>query len=336
MTAPRLLRLGAVALVVVAAVAVPPFVGTGNQIALINIAYVMFLCVAWNIIAGYAGQFALGQPVFLAIGAYTSTKLYLAGVSPWFGMAAGAAVSGIAAAGLGLLAFRYKVRGLYFALLTFASLLVVENIVRETDWLGGTVGLLIPLGDSAVDMNWRTQLPYYYVILLLLLLGTLVSWWVRRSTLGWRLAAVQQDEEAAPAVGIDVNRAKLTAFVISAVLTSFGGTFYAQYYQLVSPETVLSFDPQIQMLIGAIIGGLGTFGGPLVGGLLVGGFNQVLLFLPLSSQFATSAGQIAFAVFLLLMAIRAPKGVVGIYTSLRARVVRKNGRDVGAKPDEEL
>ncbi|MQA81996.1 MAG: branched-chain amino acid ABC transporter permease [Streptosporangiales bacterium] len=336
MTAARLLRLGAVALVVVAAVAVPPFVGTGNQIALINIAYVMFLCVAWNIIAGYAGQFALGQPVFLAIGAYTSTKLYLAEVSPWFGMAAGAAISGIAAAGLGLLAFRYKVRGLYFALLTFASLLVAENIVRETDWLGGTVGLLIPLGDSAVDMNWRTQLPYYYVILVLLLLGTLVSWWVRRSTLGWRLAAVQQDEEAAPAVGIDVNRAKLTAFVISAVLTSCGGTFYAQYYQLVSPETVLSFDPQIQMLIGAIIGGLGTFGGPLVGGLLVGGFNQVLLFLPLSSQFATSAGQIAFAIFLLVMAIRAPKGVVGIYTSLRARVVRSSARHVGAKPDEEL
>lgn len=322
MTLKRLLWPGLALLVLVAAVA-PALSGTGTQIALINVAYVMYLCVCWNIIAGYAGQFALGQPVFLATGAYTSTKLFLAGVSPWLGMLAGAVVSGGIAVGLGLLAFRYQVRGLYFALLTFASLLVVENIVRETDWLGGTAGLLLPLGDSTLDMNWRTQLPYYYVILGLLVLAAAVSWWVRRSRLGWQLAAVQQDEEAAPAIGIDANRAKLAAFVTSGILTSLGGTFYAQYYQLVSPETVLSFDPQIQMLMGSIVGGLGTFAGPLIGGFLVGGFNQLLLFLPLSSQFATSAGQIAFAVFLILLAVRAPQGVVGLCTTLHAWVVRK-------------
>jgi branched-chain amino acid transport system permease protein len=110
--------------------------------------------------------------------------------------------------------------------------------------------------------------------------------------------------------------------VISAMLTSLAGTFYAQYYQLISPETMLSFEPQIQMLLGTIIGGIGTLAGPLVGGLLVGGFNQLLLSLPLGSQVASSLGQVAFALFLVLMSLRAPHGLVGLYRDVREKGVR--------------
>jgi branched-chain amino acid transport system permease protein len=313
--------LGATVLLL-AALLLPPFLGSGWQIALTSIFYVMFLCVAWNIIAGFAGQFALGQPVFLAVGAYTSSKLLMSGVTPWLGMLVGALLSGVLATGVGLLAFRYRVRGLYFALLTFALLLVVENLVAQIEWLGGTVGLLLPLGDSTIDFTWRSRLPYYYVMLGLLAVAVLTSWRVATSRLGWRLNAVQQDEDAAPAIGIDVNRAKLLAFVISAMLTSLAGTFYAQYYQLISPETMLSFEPQIQMLLGTIIGGIGTLAGPLVGGLLVGGFNQLLLSLPLGSQVASSLGQVAFALFLVLMSLRAPHGLVGLYRDVREKGVR--------------
>jgi branched-chain amino acid transport system permease protein len=283
------------------------------QIALINIYFGVYLCIAWNIIAGFAGQFALGQPVFLAIGAYTSSLLFLrSGVSPWAGMVSGAVLAGAVALLFGYLAFRYRVRGLYFALLTFASLVVAGNLVANVNFLGGAAGLILPLRDDTASFVWRDRLPYYYVMLGLTLLAVLVSVAVARSALGWRLEAVQQDEDAASAIGIDISRVKIYAFIVSAMLTALAGTFYAQFYELVSPDTVLTFDPQITMLLGTIIGGIGTLAGPIVGGLLVGAFTQLIQALPLDSRVTAILGQATFAVFLIVISVYAPAGLVGL------------------------
>jgi branched-chain amino acid transport system permease protein len=297
-----------------AAVAVAaPAVSPTWQTALTGVLYYMYLCVAWNVIAGFAGQFALGQPVFMAVGAYTSTLLLLrAHVSPWLGMLAGCALAGLLALPFGYAAFRYRVRGLYFALLTFASLVVAAAIVANWDALGAAAGLIVPLGNSLAGFVWRSRLPYVYVMLGLLAAVTAVTALVSEGRLGWELMAVGQDEEAAAAAGIDVSRAKLAAFVLSAVLMAPAGTFYAQYYQLVSPDTVLGFTPQVQMMVGTIVGGIGTVSGPLLGGALAGGFNQVLQNLPLDSHVAAALGEIVYAIFLTGMSLYFPRGLVGL------------------------
>lgn len=313
---------GALAVIALALLlAVPPALGAQWQTALTNVLYAVYLCVAWNVIAGLAGQFALGQPLFLAIGAYTSTLLFLrAGVSPWVGMVAGGLLSGLAALLFGYLAFRYRVRGLYFALLTFASLVVASNVVANVGALGGAAGLILPLRDDAASFVWRDRLPYYYVMLGLALAAVGVSAGIVRGRLGWRLEAVQQDEDAAQAVGINVPRVKMVAFVVSAMMTALAGTFYAQFYELVSPDTVLIFDPQITMLLGTIIGGIGTVLGPVVGGVLVGAFTQVLQNLPLDSRVAAGVGQIVFAVFLIVVSVYAPAGLVGLVRGDGSRI----------------
>jgi branched-chain amino acid transport system permease protein len=312
-------------LAVAAALAiVVPRLGSQWQSAVISVLYAMYLCVAWNVIAGFAGQFALGQPVFLAAGAYTSSLLLLQRhVSPWLGMLAGCVLAGLLAAGLGYLAFRYRVRGLYFALLTFASLVVAATLVANWDAVGGAAGLLLPLGDSWAGFVWKSRLPYLYVLLVLVAAVTVVTTWLSGGRLGWLLAAVGQDEEAAAAVGIPVARVKLAAFVLSAVLTAPAGTFYAQYYQLVSPDTVLAFDPQIRMMVGTIVGGPGTVVGPLVGGALTGGFDQLIQNLPLDSHAAAALGAIVYALFLVLMSLYAPRGIVGL---VRRGSERRAGR----------
>lgn len=305
--------LAGVVIVVVAAILVP-LLGENWIVAMTAVYFTVYICIAWNVIAGFGGQFALGQPLFLGIGAYTSTMLFMkAGVSPWLGMLAGAVISGAVAAGFGYLAFRFRVRGLYFGLLTFASLVVAQGLATTFDWIGGAAGLILPLGDDTLNFVWRSRTPYYYVILAFAVLAAVLSWWLaRRTRFGWRLDALRHDEDAAAAIGVDVPRAKIQAFVISAMLTAAAGTFYAQFYELVSPDTVLTFDTQIDMLVGTIIGGLATVGGPIVGGLLVGGYRQLLTYLPLGSHVAASVGELTFAVFLIVVSIWAPGGIVGL------------------------
>lgn len=319
MTAPRIAAMptltawrGALALVVLVLVTLPLALGSGWQTAAISVLYTIYLCIAWNIIAGFAGQFALGQPVFIAIGAYTAVLLFSRSITPWVGMLAGAAISAAIAAAFGYLAFRYGVRGLYFALLTLASLIVAGNLAANIPQLGGAVGLMLPLGNSFANFVWRSRAPYYAVMIVMVAFAFGVSWLIEHSSLGWRLAAVRQDEDAAAAIGIDVQRVKVQAFVISAMLTSLAGTFYAQLFQLVSPETVLTFDPQITMFLGTYIGGVGTIIGPLVGGFVVGTFNQVLQSLPLDSRAAATIGQLVFATFLIAISLYAPQGLVGL------------------------
>lgn len=325
----RLYKAAGLVAVLIIAIVVPPVLGEDWTIAMTAVYFTVYICIAWNIIAGFAGQFALGQPLFLALGAYTSSLLFLhVNVSPWLGMLAGVVVSGVVAAIFGYLAFRFRVRGLYFALLTFASLVVAEGLATSFDLIGGAAGLILPLGNDTLNFVWQSRLPYYYVILAFAIFAGVLSWGLaRRTPFGWRLDALRHDETAASAVGVNVPRAKIQAFVLSAMLTAAAGTFYAQFYQLVSPDTVLTFDTQIDMLVGTIIGGLGTVGGPIVGGLLVGGYRQLLTYLPLGSHVAASVGELTFAVFLIIAAIWAPGGLI----SLRPWHVLRRRR--GRRPD---
>jgi branched-chain amino acid transport system permease protein len=225
------------------------------------------LATAWNIIAGYCGQIALGQAVFFGIGAYTSSLLFkLLGLTPWAGMIAGAAVAVIVSQVIGYPVFR--LRGHYFAIATIAVGEIMQALIINWDAIGGARGVFIPIRrpDSLWNFQFHQSKAYYYYIALGLLLAALgVSRWVRGARLGYYFRAIREDQDAAAALGVNVAREKLRAFALSAALTAMGGTFYAQYLLFIDPENVFPLSLSILICLVAVLGGVGTLWGPVLG-----------------------------------------------------------------------
>jgi branched-chain amino acid transport system permease protein len=227
------------------------------------------LSTAWNIVGGYAGQLSLGHTIFYGIGAYTAALMIQHwGLSPWIGMWGGALVSAAVAIGIGYPSFR--LRGPYFALATIAFLEVIRLLATHFHTItGGSAGLIVPLNLGWAWMIFHDKINYLFIAFGLLLLCLGVSLWVRHSRLGYYLTAVREREDAASAAGINNTRVKLQAVVISAVLTSLIGSFHAMYLTFLEPATMFSLTTAIEIAMYALIGGLGTVAGPLLGTILV-------------------------------------------------------------------
>ncbi len=266
---PRTLWVAAAALALVA----PPFASPYVVHVLVLLLFFAYLGAAWNVLGGYAGQFSFGHAAFFGIGAYASTLLLVqAGVSPWLGLWAG----GLAAAGFGCfagyLAFRYGLRGPYFALVTLAFAEMLRLVAVNWMAIGGPMGILIPLprgGDSWWRLQFREKLPYYYVMLGLLVGVLVLTRRLERSRLGYTLAAIRENEDAAEAAGVDTLRAKLAAMALSSFLTALGGSFYAQYFSFIDPTLVFGVPVSVEILLRPIVGGPGTLAGPLLGSLVL-------------------------------------------------------------------
>lgn len=225
------------------------------------------LASAWNILAGYCGQISLGHAVFFGIGAYTSTLLVReVALSPWLGMVAGAAVAAAVSQVIGYPVFR--LRGHYFAIATIAVGEIVQTLMINWDWAGGARGVFVPIKrpDSLVNFQFHeSKAVYYYIALGLLVLALLVTRWVTRSRVGFYFRAVREDQDAAASLGVPVAREKQRAMALSAALTALGGTFYAQYVFFVDPESVFPLSLSILICLIAVLGGVGTLWGPVVG-----------------------------------------------------------------------
>ncbi len=234
---------------------------------LILVFYYAYLGQAWNLLGGYAGQLSLGHAAYFGVGAYTSTLLFTqAGLSPWIGMWAGALLAALLALGIGLLGFRFGLRGVYFSLLTLACAEILRVLVLHWEPAGGATGVFLPFrGDAPALYQFKGRVPYYYIALAMLAAATAVVALVVRAPLGWRLTAVREDEEAAEAVGVDTQRAKLAAIALSGALTALGGTFYAQYFFYIHPGIVFAAPLSIEILLRPVVGGAGTIAGPLLG-----------------------------------------------------------------------
>lgn len=225
------------------------------------------LASAWNILAGYCGQISLGHAVFFGIGAYTSTLLVReVALSPWLGMAAGAAVAAAVSQVIGYPVFR--LRGHYFAIATIAVGEIVQTLMINWDWAGGARGVFVPIKrpDSLVNFQFHeSKAVYYYIALGLLVLALLVTRWVTRSRVGFYFRAVREDQDAAASLGVPVAAEKQRAMALSAALTALGGTFYAQYVFFIDPESVFPLSLSILICLIAVLGGVGTLWGPVVG-----------------------------------------------------------------------
>ena len=279
------------------------------------------LATAWNIIGRLGGQFSLGHSVFFAVGAYTTANLYLKlQISPWLAALPAAAAAAIVAVLLAWPVFR--LRGPFFAIATMAFTEVLLALALYFDTItGGARGLSIPFRAGFANMIFRDRLSWALVMLgfLALCLFTLVA--ITRSRLGYFLQAVRDNEAAAEAAGIDVLRTKLAGIAASAALTGIGGTLFLMSVRVVDPMALFSlFDIGVKIALIALIGGIGTLYGPLLGALLV---------VPLENLLRAEVGVrlpggnlIVLGLILMLTARFFRHGLMGGLATLARRVTR--------------
>ena len=224
---------------------------------------------AWNVAGGYAGQVSLGHSAFFGIGAYSAALMATRwNASPWLGMLVGAVVATGAGLIIGYLSNRLK--GPYFALATIAFSQVL--LILASRWRGftaGSEGVPVPFRPGFWTLGFASKVSWVYLILSLALSVYLVQVYLERSRIGYRLAGVREDEDAAEALGIPSRRLKVMAVAASAALTSVCGALWAQYVGFVDPFYVFSVDLSIRFALNAIIGGIGTAMGPFVGSILI-------------------------------------------------------------------
>jgi branched-chain amino acid transport system permease protein len=239
---------------------------------------------AWNILMGFAGQLSLGHSVYLGLGAYAAAGLhYHFGVGPGIGVWLALALCAALGAIIGALAFRYQVSGVHFTLLTIAVAEFLRIGFDHFSWLGGSGGLFLKVAQrDQIDLLSLRGPPamFYYVILVLAAAALALSAWLLRTRPGYYWRAIRENEDAAQALGVNTFRWKLLAMIISASMTSVAGVFLAFYHNNLFPEQIFHISRSIEIILGPIIGGMGTLFGPIIGAallaLLADGATEIL------------------------------------------------------------
>ena len=266
-------RAAVVALAVVIAVLAPFLVGRYSLRFLTSIVMFAGLAVSWNIIGGLAGYFSFGHAVFFGIGAYAvAIAMTKAGLPFWVGLGLAAVVATTFAVVIGLPVLRLK--GHYFALVTLGIGEVVRGIVSNlTTLTGGGGGLSLPIYPGGIDVIYRT----FYLLMLGTLLASLVTVYaILHSRFGYGLLAIREDEDAASMIGVPTTRYKITAFALSAMFFGIFGGIYAYWLTYVEPGDVFDIKISVLTLIMALLGGVGTFLGPLIGAIAFQVLSEVL------------------------------------------------------------
>jgi branched-chain amino acid transport system permease protein len=277
------------------------------------------LSAAWNVAGGYAGQVSLGHASFFGIGAYAAA---LASAryqqSPWLGLLVGVALSLVAGGIIGYLANR--LRGPYFALSTIAFAEVLRIVAsRWRGFTAGSEGVPVPFRPGLWTLG-LDHVGWVYLALAFALTSWGVEVYLERSRVGYQLAGVREDEDAAEALGIATRRLKVAAVMLSAALTSVGGSLWAQYVGFVDPSHVFSIDLSVRFALNTIIGGMGVALGPFVGSLLITSLETYLR-ATFSGMKAGFAGiyLVIYGTVLILVVRFAPEGLTGLAARWRAR-----------------
>jgi ABC-type branched-subunit amino acid transport system permease subunit len=305
---PRTARIAVIAAAVV--LALLPAVAGGGTLSSLSIAGIVFIAVMGpDVLMGYAGQISLGHAAFVAIGGYgaaIATVRY--GLPPLAGIATALVASLVCAVVLSLITVR--LRGIYMALATLAFGLLVDSLtIGLSDLTGGPSGLTgVPHfaigGYAFTDPRANYYLVWGVALAIFVALANLL-----RSDFGRALRAIRTDQTAAMALGIDVPRYKLYAFLISAACASIAGSLYAFYFQFLSPEMV-STPRSLEYVTMLIIGGEGSLAGPLLGVLL-------LVLLPTAIQPLNQAKTLFSGAVLVAGLLLLPEGLLGIITARR-------------------
>ena len=274
-----------------------------QHVMIVSLFYVM-MAASWNLLAGYTGQVSFGHAAFAGIGAYTSGILAVkAGIDPWIGVAVGSVLAGIIGLCVGVLCL--KMGGIYLSLTTLAFSQILHIIItNEYEITRGTMGLQVP-----GLMAEYSKITYFYIMLAAAVLILIVVYQMIHSDLGLNFRAVQNDEQAARAIGVNVVLVRLIAFTVSSAMAGFAGGLYGHYLLLITPE-IPSLDLQFFVLAMTVIGGMGSYLGPIIGAFA----------LNILSEYIRAYGEyhlLVFGLIALATARFAPAGIVGIWKQLR-------------------
>jgi branched-chain amino acid transport system permease protein len=306
-----LIGLGAFAAALLAA----PWVANDYLLTvLIIILYFAYTGQAWNVMMGFAGQLSLGHALYVGLGGYAAAALYVHfGIAPWIGLAAAIAVAAACGAFIGFLAFRFGVAGVYFAILTIAFAEFARIGFDHFTWLGGSSGFFLPVANYARNDLWTLRgnpAMFYYVMLVLAGAAFVLCRVLLKSRTGYYWQAIREDEAAARSLGINTFRYKMYAVVISAGMTSIAGVIFAFYYNNLFPEQVFHISRSIEMILGPIIGGIGTLFGPVIGAFLLTGLSETMLqLLGALGVDVPGAKQVFYGICLLLVVVVLPDGI---------------------------
>lgn len=281
---------------------------------LILILYFAYIGQAWNIMMGFAGQLSLGHALYVGLGAYTSAALYVHfGIGPWIGLLVAVPIAALAGAFIGYLAFRFKVGGVYFAILTIAVAEFARVGFDHFAWTKGSSGLFLPVAQFTRNDIWLLRgqpVMFYYILLVATVLAFVFCRALLQSRIGYFWLAIREDEEAARSAGINTFRYKMIAVVISSGMTSFAGVIYAFYYNNLFPEQVFHISRSIEIILGPIVGGVGTLFGPIIGAFLLTGMSETLIAtLHAVGLDIPGAKQVFYGICLLLVIMAMPDGI---------------------------
>lgn len=268
---------------------------------LITILIYAILAHSLNIITGRAGQISLGHAAFFGIGAYTSALLYTEASLPfWASVPLAALSSGIIGALLGIPCLR--VRDDFLAITTMGINFVVEAVFLYLPFFGGAMGI------GGINLpGWfgreMTKLEYFVMILIAFALLLLFDRRLGRSWIGLAWASIREDEQAAEAMGVDVVRFKVLAFILGSAIAGLAGGFYAHFLTFIMPQN-FGFPLSIMVLSMVVFGGIGTIWGPLIGAVILG-------VLPEISRPIMEYRTCLYGILLMLMMRFQPEGLLG-------------------------
>jgi len=305
-------------LVICLAVAALVFVGAvavGNDYVFfagyVILQYVV-LSTAWNILGGYCGYVNFGSAAFFALGAYSTVAIYkLMGANdlphlvpmPVL-MLVGGVVSGVVGFGMGYLTLR--LRGAFFAIATLALAVVLQTLIVNWDFVGGSRGAYILRPEEVPLIG--SYIKYLFLVMLLLAVASLViARLIERSRLGYGFATIRDDELAAEASGVPTLKLKLIATTISGALMGMAGAPFPYYIGFLQPSSAFGLDYAVNSIAMPLIGGTTSWVGPLIGTILLGSLQQIA-----TVTISSAVNLLLVGVILVVFVIVAPNGVIGI------------------------
>jgi len=302
--------------VVVALLVVAPYLLSGQPrwITVLTLAnFFAVFAMSWDILSGYTGQLSFGHSFFIAAAGYTSALLNLyMGWPIWLTIPLGV----VAAVATGLLVAipALRLRGPYFALVTLVLPIVANKLVLIfSEFTGGELGKygLAPLSSAPSFLAYQRAKYFYSLGLMVAVAAGLIL--IARSKVGKIFEAIRESEEAVEAAGINTAKYKILAFIISSFVAGLGGAFYVHYWENLIPSTVLSLTLSIELIVAAVVGGMGTITGPIVGAYFLVAGEEWIKGLARSSPslaFLSKWDVMIFLVLLILLIFFARRGLL--------------------------